>query len=135
VAAPDGFTAESVVEAAVNRPDLGDIEPDERKALGYRADTGRVKLRSAVGVDAMFAVSCAETKALRTRAVLVCFCVATVVALAVALVDLARPKLRREGLKRKLKECRKRLEICSGEDTDPGSPCTGPVSEVQPGPA
>lgn len=132
VPAPDGFTAEGVIEAPVNQRDLGDIDPDERKTVPYTADTARVKLRSAVGVDAMFALPCARSKALRKRRVLVCFCVATVVAIAVALVGLARPKLRREGLKRKLKECRKRLEICSGEGTDPGSPCTGPVSEVQP---
>jgi len=130
VAALDGLTAEGVIEAPVNRPDLGDIEPDERKTVRYTADTARIKLRSAVGLDAMFALPCARSKALRKRAVVVCFCVGTVIALAVALVDLARPKLRREGLKRKLKECRKRLEICSGEGTDPGSPCTGPVSEV-----
>lgn len=133
MAAPDGFTAEGVIEAQVNQRDLGDIEPEERKTVRYTADTARMKLLSAAGVDVMFALPCARSKALRKRAVPVCFCVATVVALAVALVDLARPKLRREGLKRKLKECRKRLEICSGDDTDPGSPCTGPVSEVQPG--
>ncbi len=125
VAAPNGFTAEGVIEAPVNRPDLADIEPDERKTARYTADTARMKLRGAVGLDAMFPVSCGETKALRKRAVLVCFRVGTVVALAVALAYLARPKLRRE--------CLKPLEVCSGEGTDPGPPCTGLLSEVQPG--
>jgi len=55
VAAPDGFTAEGVIEAPVNQRDLADVEPDERKTVRYTDDTARIKLLSAVGVDAMFA--------------------------------------------------------------------------------